>query len=539
MSLFALFDIGTSALIANQTALGVTSNNIANVNTPGYSRQDIILDVATPVQVQGGYLGRGVAVAGIKRNYDRFIEAQLLGQHQAYGRSYALDQTLSEVEQVFNDADGLGLATPLSEFFNAWNEVATNPEGTTQRQALFQKAQSLSVAAQGMEQSILDTMSNTNDAVKDAAATINDLAERIAALNGKIVQTEAGTNTQNANELRTERDQAVSQLSDMVDFSTYEDANGALTVTVGMRALVSGETANQLSATMNQDGGMDLILNGINITQDVHGGQIGGYLAVRSEIESGALTGLRKLMASLTKEVNLLHQSGFGLDGSTGNDFFNPLQLTTKDFSAGANITASITDLAQITLDEYDIRFDAGGNYLVTSKQTGALVASGAYVSGNPVTVNGITFTITGAVSVADRFTISPLESATSNMGLAISDPRQVAAASVPAELPGNNVNALAIANMADTAVANLGNTTFSSFYQGVVGSVGTMSKAASDSVTFENNLLSELTDQRDSVSGVSLDEEAANLLKYQRSYEAGAKMIKVADELLQTVLNL
>lgn len=538
MSLFGLFDVGKTALMASQTALAVTGNNIANVNTPGYTRQEVILDIATPVPGPGGQIGRGVRIAGIRRSYDYFIQSQILGQRRNYGRSLALDQTLGMVEQVFNDPIGVGLSSGISEFLNAWHDVATNPEGLPQRNTLLQKAGILAAAAGRMERTLLDTLSRINTEVRDIAGGINDMASRIAILNERIVQIEAGIGSGKASDLRDIRDRLLNNLSELTDFSALEDADGAVTVSVGMRNLVSGAHTNTISVTVNQDGGAGLLLDGVDITSSIVGGRLAGLIASQRDVESTFLTGLRRLAASIVKQVNLLHSTGYGLDGSSGNDFFSPLQASTNDYSSGADITASISDLSLLTLDEYNITFDAGGNYYVATGQ-GVVVASGMYASGSPVTVNGITMIITGPVSAEDSFKVSPLKTAVQSLRAAVTDPRSIAAASSAAGLPGDNLVALQIAALSDTTTAELDSGTFSDFYAGLASGIGSLKSAAADSLRFDENLLSELESRRESVSGVSLDEEAANLILYQRSFEAGARMIKVADELLQTVLNI
>ena len=541
MSILGLFDIGKSALFSSQAALSVTSNNIANVNTPGYSKEDVVLSVSSPVASGQGPIGRGVTVTGIERSYDRFVQAQLLGQGQNQSRSAALDQSWGEVEQIYNEAQGMGISSSLSDYFNAWSDVATNPASPSQRVILLQKAATLTTTAKSMERSIIATLNDANSGIADAATQVNTLAADIAKLNSQIIQQEAGTGAAgSANDLRNQRDQKLTDLSQLVDFSTYEDKNGSVTVIVGMRNLVSGTRTNTLSASRNIDGNQDLFLDNINITTDIQSGKIGGLLAARSDIESTALVGLRKLVAAVTQQVNTLHQGGVGLDASTGNDFFTPLQLSTTGNSAGASITAAtITNPALLTLDEYRVTF-AGGNYNVLNKQSGALVTTGAYVpAGTTITLPGMSVDIAGAVTNADSFTISPLTNVIRDFSVMITDPRSVAAATSPLQLPGDNANALQIAQLTDTAQSTLGNTTFSGYYGGVVSTVGVMKETAADSLTFDNTLLSALQARRDSISGVSLDEEAANLIRYQRSYQAGARMITVADELLQTILNL
>lgn len=539
MALFGLFDISKSALFASQTALYITNHNIANVNTPGFSRQEAILEIASPVATRGGFLGRGVNVVGITRYYDKFIQTQLLGQYQNYGRSSSINHTLSQIEQVFNEARNMGLSVPLLDFFNAWNEVAGSPEGITERSVLLQKAQALVITARQMESSITAVLKNTNEAAGEIVDRINAIAAGIAKINREIVQIEAGGLSERAHDLRDQRDVLLGELSNLIEFSSYESSNGAVNIIVGMRTLVYGEITNTLSNRLNWDGYTDLVLDGVNITDTVKKGQMGGLLAVMDDVKTGSLDGLRRLIASLIKEINIMHSQGYGLDGSTGLDFFSPLQLTARDYSPGATLSATITDPSQLTLDEYGVRFDSANNYSVYNKQTGALVTSGAYVSGSVIAFDGIELVISGSVTPGDQFFVSPLTDVIRNFSVAVANQRQIAAASSNSGLPGDNAVALGIAQLSESAIAGLRGATFSGFYAGIVSSVGTMSRAASDSLRFDENLLSEIKTRRESVSGVSLDEEAANLIKFQRSFEAAARMIKVTDELLETILNL
>jgi flagellar hook-associated protein 1 FlgK len=539
MSLFGLFDIGRSALMASQTGIAVTSNNIANVNTPGYSRQEVILEIANPVASGRGFIGRGVTVSGIRRNYDGFLQMQLLGQEQNRGRSYALNRSLGEIEGILNDQNGLGLSESLQDFFNAWQDVATNPEGIPQRDALIYRARSLINAAKQIEERITSTIKNINKSIDDVVNKVNELSGRIAQLNERIAGIESGLSSEKALDLRDQRDKLLRELSELVDFSYYEDRNGSVSITVGMRNLVSGTSVNAMSSVTLNDGAKKIMLDGIDITERIQRGELGGLIAAKDEIGTKTLYSMRRLIASITKEVNLIHRSGYGLDGSTGNDFFNPLTLSTTDGSSGADITsATITDYSSLTLDEYEITFDGSGNYYVRDNQTGTVVSTGAYVSGNPISFDGIEVTITGAVTPDDRFSVSPLTNAIKNLGLAISDPEKIAASSSSSGIPGDGSNAVNMVNLGSSQVGNLGDT-FMDYYRGIVTVTGTLSRAASDSLTFDENLLSEIQSRRDSVSGVSLDEEAINLIRYQRSFEAAAKMISVTDELLDIVMKL
>jgi flagellar hook-associated protein 1 FlgK len=540
MSILGLFDIGKSALFASQAALTVASNNIANANTPGYNRQDVILNIANPVNAGSGMIGRGVVVDGIRSSYDRFIQAQLLGQQQNQGSSAAMDQAWGQVEQVFNEAKGVGLSASLTDYFNAWQDVATNPASQPPRTVLLQKAKALVFTAQTMERSLLDTVNGANAGIADGSRQVNMLAANIAELNQRIIQQESGSGRATAFDLRDQRGQKMDELAKLVDFASFEESNGSVTITVGMRNLVFGTTTNPLSTKTNAEGNQDLYLDGINISDTIQKGQLGGLIAARDDIQSSALQGLRKLVGSVTQQVNALHRTGYGLDSSTGNDFFTPLQLTTMSNSAGANVVATITDPNLLTLEEYRITVDAGNNVNITNKQNGALVIPPApYVSGSTISLPGVDVVITGAVASTDIFSVSPLTGVISSFGINVTDAQQIAATTSAAQLPGDNSNAVQIAQLANATQLAIGNNTFSGYYGGLVSTVGVMKQTASDSLSFDNNLLLALQSKRDSVSGVSLDEEAVNLVRYQRSYEAGARMITVADELLQTVLQM
>jgi len=539
MSLSGLFHIGRSGLLSSQSALTIVNNNIANVNTPGYSRQEIILELSSPVRSGGMLVGTGVTVAGIRRHYDRFIQTQILGQNQNQGRSLSLDKAYGEIEQVFNEAQNLGMSKSMSDFFNAWQEIATNPEGQPQRTLLLQKASSLVRNAQSVEQGMTDTLKHMNEEIGSITAQINDLASQLAKLNDAIIRAEAGQQSATAIDLRDQRDVVLNDLGNLVDMTSYENSDGSVTVSIGMQNLVSGVNTNPFEKRLQSDGAYDFYQNGINVTGNISKGQLGGFISAQQDITANPLTDFRKFIASVVKEVNLLHQSGFGIDGSTGNDFFNGLQITTRDSSAGADVTsASITNLSQVTLDEYYITFDAGSNYTVTNAQSGATVTSGAYVSGNPISFDGIDMTINGAVTANDSFFVSPLTEAVRNFGVSVTDYRQIAAASSAAGVPGDGSNANAIGQLTEAGISDLGDS-FNNFYRTIVAYTGSAAATASDGLTFENNLSSTLNSRRDAVSGVNLDEEAINLVKFQRSYEAGARLIRVADELMQTILQL
>ncbi len=540
MSLLGLFDIGKSAIFANQTALNAISNNIANVNTPGYSRQDVVLETTAGIQIRGDYLGRGVQIAGIRRHYDKFIHLQIIGQNQSYGRSYSLDQGLSHIEQIFNEAKDLGLSNSLQDYFNAWQGVATNPEAQPQRITLLQKAEALIQNAKQIERDVTDTLKNVNDEITNVVDKVNTITSQLVQLNEKIVQVEAGKTDQQASYLRDQRDQLLNDLAEQIDYTWFEDDNGYLTIMIGGKSLVTPEKAYQLSTSVDIEGNRSVTFGGEDLTSLFEKGQLSGNIAVRDDIKTDTLTSLRKLIASIIKETNTLHSSGYGLDGSTSNDFFDPLQIYTLDYSSGGYISSvTVTDASALTLDEYDLNFTDASNYEIYNRRTGTLVASGAYTAGNPIDFEGIQVVVDGSPAAEDSFLVSPLRGVIENFDVTITDTQQIAAASSALTLPGDNSNALLLFQLSQSDISDLSSATFEDFYSGIVSNVGINSKAASDSLTYDNNLLFELQKKREEISGVSLDEEAANLIRFQRAFEAGARILKITDDLMDMVINL
>jgi len=548
MSLSALFDIGRSGIFANQLALRVASNNIANVNTPGYSRQDVIMQIANPVQLQGNYLGRGVGDVEIRRHFDNFIYYQILGQSNNYGRSYSLERGLSNIEQVFNENQGFGLLNSMQEYFNAWQDVANNPHETAQRSALLTKAGAFVNVARQIEGEIKNTLKYINDEVVDIVKQINILSKNIAELNGKVMEIEAGGGAV-ANVYRDQREAMMKDLAELIDYDWNEDKDGTVTVVAGRRSIITGVVSSDLSTALNLEGDRDVYNGGVKVTSFIQGGELGGFISVRDDIKTNALLSLRKMIASVIQETNDLHAYSlanptYDLDGNQGTNFFSALQLFTRDDTPGgssAGITSSsIVDASPsvLTLDQYDIDFVDALNYEIRNHDTGALVANGAYnPAGTTLTFNGIEVVISGAAAANDTFFVSPLQTVIQNFSVNVTNGRQVAAAQSAS--PGDNTNALDIIARYSSDITNLNNDSFTDYYSEIVTITGSLTKAARDSLEYDDNLLFELNNRRDSVSGVSLDEEAANIIRYQRAFEAGARIIKLTDELMELIINL
>jgi flagellar hook-associated protein 1 FlgK len=458
--LFGVLNIGTSGLLLQQRAINVTGNNIANVNTPGYSRQRLNIEASSPVDSGLGPIGTGVRSAGIERIYDRFLGVQLNEENANLGRWEAQKDMLERVEAAFDESGGYGLNQAFSDFWDSWQDLSLNPSGSTERAVAVATSQTLADAIRQRYGELEQAQADIDAAVEGAVADINRLTAEIADLNQKIVSTEMGGHI--ANDYRDSRDLALKQLSAMIDIKSFEDASGQVVVSVGAgRPLVESGTTWQLSTQADADGHADILwpnLTGgmVTITSEITAGKVGGWLQTRDTKIEGYQTDLDALAQALMDEVNTLHAAGYGLDGTTGTDLF----------------------------------------------------------------------TGTGALDMALNPDI-------------LNDFNLIAASATAGGIPGNADNAIAINALRTRLTMNGATSTFDDAANALVSQVGYDVQTAKANASHQSDMMTYLENYRESVSGVSLDEEMVNLVKYQAAYDAAAKMISMADEMLDSLMNM
>ncbi|MBI5643136.1 MAG: flagellar hook-associated protein FlgK [Deltaproteobacteria bacterium] len=541
-SLNSVLDIAKTALLANQKAINVTSHNISNANTEGYTRQKAVLEPMNSVRNGGLYFGTGVDVTSIERVYDRFQSVQIRTAASALGRYETKGEHLTGLEALVNDMDGAGLSSKITDFFNSFQDLGNDPSSYSERSALLSNASLLTDAFNTIDATIRLNLESINKELESAVQEINITASQIADLNHGISSIEASG--MKANDLRDKRDLLLENLSSMVDISTMEGDTGQIDVYIGGFFLVTGVNTAPLELDINPENQVyDIVSNGTVLNSRITGGSIKGHIE-GSQIYTDAQDKLNLLAVSITKEVNIQHQAGYGLDGSTGVDFFASPSVYTQ---AGTNNTGgavisggTVTDLNLLTLDDYEVRFSGAANYTVVNTDTNAVVTSGAYTSGGSITFEGLSFTVTstaGAPAAGDKFTVSSRKNAAENIGLSITDPNKIAAAATLAGTPGDNTNAMALADLKDSLAVD--GATFSEYYNGLVSDVGFDTSEASGNYAANTRLLEQLKASRESVSGVSIEEEAINLIKLQRAYEAAAKIMTTADQMLETIINI
>ena len=461
MGINRLVDIGKSALFTAQQAISVAGHNIANVNTPGYSRQQVTLAENRPENGSPGQIGTGVHAESIRRSFDSFVEEQLLASRERLGEFTASSNALARLEPLFGDANNQGIGAGLNEFFGALQDVATNPNDLSARTVFLSKATALAGRFNQSAADLTAAQESIDRQVGQTVTDVNRLTSQIADLNTKIA--EAESRGQQANDLRDERGVALADLGELIEISSIEDATGQLTVFAGRgHVLVDKERTFQLVAVpdLSNNGLLDVRYDAgagptTNLSPVIQSGRLKGLLDVRDLTIPSLRASLDTLASEIVTQVNQQHRSGFGLDGSTNQDFFAPTGTTAS----------------------------------------------------------------TIAVSLANA--------------------KQIAASSTATGVPGNNANALALAGLRNTAFVSFGNVTFQEYYSAIAGSFGSTVQGVEGNLRAQQILHDQLTSQRASISGVSMDEELANLLQYQRSFEAASRMIVIADELFQTILSI
>lgn len=321
-----ILHIGRNALLTQQRAIDITGNNIANVDTPGYSRQRVNLVQTSPIRDNLGIASTGVSAdPKIQRIYDQFVTAQLNTQNESFGRWQAQESTLEKVEVIFDEVSGYGLNSALSDFWAAWQDLANNPSGSVERNVMLSSGQYLTSIFNQLHGGLLQTQSDIDTEISSKIDQVNQITEQIAHLNLKIRQVEI--NGQNANEYRDQRDLALQNLSKLIDNESFEDGQGNLTITVGSgKPLVEGVKKWDLS-TEGISGVSDIFWtdssgNKTNITSSIAGGELKGYIESRDVIIEGYKNSLNDLAENIVIEVNNVHSIGVALDGNSGYNFF-------------------------------------------------------------------------------------------------------------------------------------------------------------------------------------------------------------------------
>jgi flagellar hook-associated protein 1 FlgK len=459
-----LFAISVGALQAFQSALNVTSNNIANANTPGYAKESVDLVAAAPQSNGNVTIGSGVTIAGISRSFSQATANQLNASQSALGQLSALQSYSSKIDNLVGTTAG-GLSTALQNFYSAWSDVANNPASSATRQALLGKAQSVAASLQGNSTQLDALNTDINSRITSDVQQINSLATSISALNKQIVVSTAQGGGQAPNELIDQRDQLVSSLSKLTGISTTLDTNGALNVFVGNgQPLVLQGSTTSLTTVSNQFDASQLEIststsNGNVISGSITTGDLGGLLAARSQVVDPAKNQLGQIAAALSVTVNQQQNAGLDLTGQLGANLFSPgapLAAASTKNTGGVAAAVSVANVGALTANDYVLSYQ-GGAYSLTNAATGSTVPfTGNGTVATPLTADGLSIVLSGTPVSGDKFLIQPTAQAAGGFSVLLSNPAKIAAAgAVQATAAAGNTGSATISSGTVVNAAN------------------------------------------------------------------------------------
>jgi flagellar hook-associated protein 1 FlgK len=551
-NIFSVLNTAKLGLQTNQTAIEITGHNIANVQTEGFSRQEVTLEVNRPRRVGLAFLGTGVRATNVTRDFDQFLYNQILGESSTLGNFDVRNTFFQRLETIVNESSGVSLNNAMSEFFLAFDDLASNPTNLAVRTAVLSAAGTLASVFNQLGSSLLQQRMNLDGAVTAEVTGINGMLDEIAEFNRAILQVENGNTP--ANDLRDQRDLLIKQLSEKLDVQLIDtNDNSTMLALSNGSPLVVGTTVFKLSVTANLDnrGFKDILVDdGMggtnNVTAEIQGGEVRGLLDMRDAETLGLIDQLDRLAAGLMEQVNGVHLQGLGLDGSSGNLFFETLSpnVTISSQNMGApTVTAINASPSTVTVDKFQLQFDGLGSFDVFNLTTNQTVATGLTVGGTVNIANGMAITTGGAPLAGDTVAISISEDAAMNMALSstvLNDTSKIAAG---LSGTGDGQNALNISNLQNNLVFSsggftpgTGTSTFDDFYNSIVSGLGSGSRSSQTILSQQEGVMLQLNSQRESISGVSLDEEMVNLIKFQQAYAASARMITVIEEMFDVL---
>lgn len=567
MSLSGALQIGRSGLLSSQTALDVVGNNLANVATRGYHRQTIALSPGPNQEIQNGvFVGRGVQIESITRQISEALEARLRTSIADQSRSLTQQDLLAQVEAIENEFSDVDLSTKLGAFFNAWSNLTNNPQDVSLRTLVLTEAQTLSGFVQGLRSELTTLRTQVDRAAESAAGTVNNLLGQIESLNQRIAVQDHGGG--GASGLRDQRDVVLGELAQYLDISTVESSSGMVDVFVGSLPIVLDGKSRGVtlkSTTVDGDLTRQLVIADDGSPLDISSGELGALVSFRQQDLAEAIDTLDTFANQLIWQVNRVHSQGQGVllhdsvtgtvevddstaalnDPDAGLDFtptHGSFQVHVTQKSTGQRVTTTInvdldginpagdTTLASLTAD-----LNAVGNLTATMTPDGRLRIAGR-TGDFQISFSDDTSGTLAALGINTFFTGGDAQDMGVNQAL-VESPRLLAAAQ--GHSAADNRTALAIAALRDEPVEALGGFSITQYWNRHVEDFAARQAAARQQVEADTVVRENLESQQQSVSGVNADEEAIDLIRYQRAYQASARFLSVVDELMQTLLAL
>lgn len=625
----SLLNLGTRSLSAAQGALSTISHNIANVNTPGYSRQEAVLSTANGQFTGSGFFGRGVDLTTVRRQYDQFLMGAVQANTAQAAADAARSEGMAQLDSLFADPE-LGIGAAVDGLFAAAGDLANRPADTSVRQAVISRSDQLARRVTAVGAQLAEMGELADKRMGQSVSQVNQRLTEIKTLNGQIAQ--AQTSGHSPNDWLDQRDVALKALNELVGVSTVASPDGTISLFAANGApLLVGNVQSELKAVPDPADAARLGLE-LRVGQVVQpldgqtlGGGISGLMRFRSDDLANAMNQVGRMAVVLADRFNAQQALGVDAGGNPGRPLFSVPSPVTRANSAntGSNtITATVGNSADLKPSDYQVDWN-GTAFTITRLSDGQVTTASTV----PATVDGLIFSSPGPIVPGDSYTVQPyaaaaqgllaqplypkdlasgyaasVESAAANTGSAsvrlFQVTRQTGDTTLPVTItfnspptsfnvtglatgdltnvlynPGQRVpaapadyngwsltldgpaaagdtfvvkrttsptnsngNALALGRLADSALVD--GATLNEAYAALVGDTGIRVQSARDSANVSSRLLTEATTRQQNVSGVNLDEEAANLLRYQQAYQASAKIIQASQQLFDTLLS-
>jgi flagellar hook-associated protein 1 FlgK len=629
-----LLSTSVSGLLAFQQALDVTSNNIANASTPGYSVETANL-TPSPGQFTGsGYVGSGVMVQSITRAYNAQLTQQVRSSQSSYSSYNSLATQAQQIDNMLSDST-TGLSASLQSFVNALQSVSSSPTSTSARQAMLSQGTALAQQLQTYDSQIGQYSAQLESQIGTDVNQINTLASNIATLNQQIAAATASGQT--PNQLLDQRGTLVDKLSQYIGVQTLPQANGSEDIYIGNgQALVSGAVAQPLTTIPGAYDPTQLnigIQNGAgvtDITSSMTGGELGGLLSARNQVINPTQNALGRISVAVATLVNQQQQSGLTLNGTPGQPMFTVggVQVLPNSGNTGsATVSVSRGSLSQLTTDNYTLQYTAGA-WKLTDQTTGQAVSTtGSGTGASPLTGAGLSITITGTPAANDSYLIEPTAGASGGLTMQLTSPAQIAAASraqatagaantgtatissvgvtnptsyagnsytvtfgaagaytvtsgtstppgatvatgtyasgQPIEFAnqqltltgtpaagdtfivqpnstantGDNSNMLAMINGLSAKNLDGGSTSVNDAATNLLSQVGVVTQAAQNNAAAQQSVNQAATTARSNATGVNLDQQASDVLRYQQAYQAMAQVISISNQMFTSLI--
>ncbi|MHB0775303.1 flagellar hook-associated protein FlgK [Halomonas sp. WWR20] len=539
----SIFSIGLSGLSAAQSALATTSNNISNVYTPGYNRQLTILGESGT----SGSVGMGVSVDDTQRQYNQYLTTQYNQANSATSALSTYQAQVSQIDNLLADSEA-GLAPLMQDFFAGLEDLTGAPSDPAARQGVLGTADSMTAQFRAFDSYLEDMQSGINSQIKDTVTQVNNTAEQVANLNREISLARAKTGEE-PNSLLDQRDQLVSDLNELVGVSLTVQDGGSYTLSIGNgQPLVAGQKSFALEATASSEdptrttvgyrdaGGSLQELDESLITK----GELGGLLTFRSETLDGVQNRLGQLAVSVGGSFNAQHGLGVDLKGEPGGEFFSigePNVISNTNNNGDAVLSGEFSDINAVTASDYRVTVTSDDEYQITRLSDNTDLGSFA-LEDNKFSFDGVTLELSeGAAQANDTFLVQPTRQAAGQFEVQIRDTSKIAAAQ--SDATGDNRNAMELLNLQQNKTTVGQNASFSDAYASLVSEVGNRTNIVQVNLSAQEGLTEQLRAFQQAESGVNLDEEFANLVKYQQFYQANAKTIEVGATILDSILGL